>query len=88
MTPEPSPVTPLKYHTDPWYMKIVEKIQHDHDDNMRLPSNETRTYEILKSASICLYHRDTLTYSDDGAFERAEYTVISSFEAWYLVRET
>lgn len=66
-------------------------ISHHHiggDDNMRLPSNETRTYEILKSASICLYHRDTLTYSDDGAFERAEYTVISSFEAWYLVRET
>lgn len=30
VTPEPSSVTPLKYHTDPWYMKIVEKIQHDH----------------------------------------------------------
>ena len=33
-----------------------------------------------------MYHRDTLTYSADGALERAEYTVRSSLEAWYLRR--
>lgn len=27
VTPEPSAVTPLKYQTDQWYMKIIKKIQ-------------------------------------------------------------
>ena len=36
---------------------------------------------------MCLNHRDTFTNSDEGGFERAEYTVISSLEAWYLRRQ-
>lgn len=46
------------------------------------------TYDILNRASMCLYHRDTLIYSVDGAFDRAAYTETSSFEAWYLKRKS
>lgn len=48
------------------------------------PSMEA--YDILNKASMCLYHRYTFTYSADGAFDKAAYTVTSSFEAWYLKR--
>ena len=42
------------------------------------------TYDILNKASMCLYHLDTFTYSSDGTCGKAAYTVMSSFEAWYL----